>query len=324
MLLNKYMAIYALFLLCSLFVGLVAAGYGLMVLLRRRTDDTAERRLHLEKYLYLCTSAMFIGALIRLVMIPLWFVMLHSLIPSIPGAMCLAGVHLNVGGYAWAASSIKLILPLLYFTWIFITKIDRSMPSQPYFKLRQTLLIPLILFLFGEAFVDIKFITSLTPSPVTCCTAIFDFNTQGIAQVFTETHWYFVIIFIIALSALMLLMSLRHPGRWLHISIVILSMILFSTLPLALHTRLSPLVLESPFHHCIFCLLQNNFWVLTGFMLTMTAIYLSFARGLTTVANAAAIQAYSRNRRIKTAIYVLFTAGAALIAVPVGMHLLSN
>jgi hypothetical protein len=324
MLLNKFMVIYALFLACSLGVGLLAAGYGLMVLARRRADDTAEKQHHLEKFLYLCSSAMFIGALIRIVMLPLWFYMLHSLIPSIPGAMCLAGVHLNVGGYAWAASSMKLILPLIYFTWIYITRIDRSMPTQPFFRLRQILLAPMILLLFCEAFLDINFLTGLTPSPVTCCTAIFDFNTQNIPPVLTETHWYFVIIFLTGLLTQIILLLPRHPGRWVHLGVVILSVILFVSLPIALHTRLSPLILDSPFHHCIFCVVENSLWVLTGFALSMVAIYLSFAHGLAAFTNPDVLQTYPYSRYIRPIVYVLYLAGVVLIAIPAATQIFSS
>ncbi len=324
MLLNKYIVIYALFLVCALGVGLLAAGYGLMVLFRSRSDDTAEKRHHLEKYLYLCTSAMFIGALIRIVMLPLWFVTLHSLIPSIPGAMCLAGVHLNVGAYAWAASSMKLILPLLYFTWIYITGIDRSMPAQPFFRLRQMLLAPLIVLLFGEAFLDIRFLTGLTPSPVTCCTAIFDFNPQNMPPVLTETHSYFVILFLAALLMQLFLMALPRAGRWMHLGTVALSLILFISLPLALHTRLSPLILDSPFHHCIFCVVQNNLWVLAGFGLSLIAIYLSFAQGLTAFTNPSALHTHPYSRRVRIATCLLYIAGVATIAIPAVKHLFSD
>ena len=318
------MVIYVLFLVCSVGVGLLAAGYGLMVLVRRRADDSAEKRHHLEKYLYLCTSAMFTGALIRIVMIPLWFFMLHRLIPSIPGAMCLAGVHLNVGAYAWAASSMKLILPLIYFSWIYITRIDRSTPAQPFFNLRQFLLAPLLLFLFGEAFLDIQFLTGLTPSPVTCCTAIFDFNPHGIPPVLTETHWYFVIIYLTALPVQILLLLSSRTNRWIHLGVVVLSVILFISLPLALHTKLSPLILNAPFHHCVFCVVQNNLWILSGFFLSLSAIYLSFAHGLTAFANPAALHAYPYSRHIKIIIHLLYAAGVALTAIPTSIHLLSN
>jgi hypothetical protein len=316
MLLNKYIVIYALFLVCSLGVGVIGAGYGLMVLFRRRTNDSAEKRFHLEKYLYLCTSAMFIGVLIRLVMIPLWFVMLHKLIPHIPGAMCLTGVHLNVPFYGWAASGMKLILPWLYFSWIFINRIDRRLVTQPYFKLRQILLVPLILFLFFEAFLDIKFLTGLTPTPVTCCTAIFDFNPTGIPPMLTETHWYFVILFLFALLIQTIILACNGNNRWMNLATAVLAIALFFALLLGLHTRLSPLILDSPFHHCIFCLLQNNPWVLIGSILVLMAIYLSFALGLTAFVNQEALKRFGNVRFIKSVILSLYIMGTLLIAVP--------
>jgi hypothetical protein len=324
MLLNKYIVIYALFLVCSLGVGAIGAGYGLMVLFRRRTDDSAEKRAHLEKYLYLCTSAMFIGVLIRLVMIPLWFVMLHKLIPHIPGAMCLAGVHLNVPFYGWAASSMKLILPWLYFSWIFINKIDYHLVTQPYFKLRQILLAPLILFLFVEAFLDIKFLTGLTPTPVTCCTAIFDFNPTGIPPMLAETHWYFVILFLFSLLIQIIMLIWNGNHRWINLATAVLSIVLFFALLFGLHTRLSPLILDSPFHHCIFCLLQNNPWILIGSLLVLMAIYVSFAFGLTAFVNQEALRNFGKVRFIKSAILSLYALGTLLIAVPAMIKLLTG
>jgi hypothetical protein len=60
----------------------------------------------------------------------------------------------------------------------------------------------------------------------------------------------------------------------------ILSILIFINLPLALHTKLSPIILSTPFHHCIFCLLQTNMMILAGTVLLFIAIYLSFSFGL--------------------------------------------
>ena len=197
MILNSLVVVYIFFLIISLAVGGLAAGSGILVYLRWQNVTVHETRRQIEKYLYLSTSAMIIGILVRLVMVPLWFFMLQSLIPAVPGAMCLTGIHLNVPFYSWLSSSMKLILPGLYLSWLLITIADRRNAEQPFFKFRQLLLVPLIILLFGEGALDFHFLFELKPTPVTCCTAVFDFNTHNIPPMLTENHWYFVILFLL-------------------------------------------------------------------------------------------------------------------------------
>jgi len=280
MILNKFVVIYYLFLFCSFALGLLGVAVGLNTILSLQLTIAPETRQKLENRLYLVSSALFIGACIRVVMIPLWFIMLQSLIPLIPGAMCLAGVHIAVPIYSWSASSMKLVLPLFYFTWITITMVDKKIMEQPFLKFRHFLLIPLIIFIFAEACLDLQYLLSLKSVNVTCCTALFDFSDGTVPEIFTESHWYFVILFCMVLLLQSFLMMIFQNRKTVYILIAVCSSALFITLPLSLHSQLSPLILDAPFHHCIFCLLQISMPALAGTFLLLMAIYLSFAYGL--------------------------------------------
>jgi len=280
MLLNKYIVIYFLFLFSSLAISLLSATVGLKTILKWRSDQTSETRRLLENKLYLCRSAMFVGASVRVIMVPLWFLMLQSLIPLVPGAMCLAGVHLAVPSYSWLASAMKLVLPLFYFTWIIIEIADRKIMSQPFLKFRHLFLMVVIIAVLAETFLDIKYLLAVKPVNVTCCTALFDMGSDNIPLLLTESHWYFISAFGLAMVMQTVFLLLPRKKKIAFLFIILLAFTLFITLPLGLHTQISPLLLDAPFHHCIFCLLQNNFFMLAGGGVSLLVIYFSFAYGL--------------------------------------------
>lgn len=318
MVINRIIVIYDLFLFCSVAVGLIAGGAGLLALGRWRSAKSPEARLDLEKYFYLTSSAVFIGALLRLVMLPLWFLILQRLIPVIPGAMCLGGIHQNVPVYSWLASGMKLVLPLLYVSWIIITVVDRKLLSQPFLRFRHILLLPLILLLFVEAFLDLKCLLSFQPTSVPCCTAMFDFNTGGVPQVFTESHWYFVAIACAALITQAVLLCLPM-NKAISVLTLTTAFVLLLALPLALHTQLSPLILEAPFHHCIFCLLQTNLLTLVGSLSLLVGIYLGFTQGLIGLAGSSASLhsvLHPMLNRLKTGALAFYVVGFILLLIP--------
>ena len=327
MLLNKYIVIYFLFLFSSLAISLLSATVGLKTILKWRSDQTSETRRLLENKLYLCRSAMFVGASVRVIMAPLWFLMLQSLIPLVPGAMCLAGVHLAVPVYSWLASAMKLLLPLFYFTWIIIEMADRKIMAQPFLKFRHLFLMVVIIAVLAETFLDIKYLLAVKPVNVTCCTALFDMGSDNIPPLLTESHWYFVIAFVLALVVQTVYLLRPRKEKMAFLLIIILALILFITLPLGLHTQLSPLLLDAPFHHCIFCLLQNNFFILAGGGVSLLAIYFSFAYGLIGfIGNDKEGQAQIRGFLKKVRLISLFlsAAGFSLLLIPVLSYFYQN
>lgn len=311
---NKFIVIYYLFLFCSFAMGLLGAAVGLHTIVRWRSATSPETKRKFENNLYLCMSAIFLGACIRVVMVPLWFSMLQSLIPLIPGSMCLAGVHLAVPiYYSWLSSLLKLVLPLFYFTWIALTIIDRKIIEQPFLKFRHFFLIPLLIFIFAETFLDLKYLFLLQPKMVTCCTAIFDLSSRA------EIQWHFVISFCVVLAMQLIFMTLFQKKKTTYMLTVISSVIVFINLPLALHTKLSPLILDAPFHHCIFCLLQINMFALAGTFFLILAIYSSFSFGLIGLVGRSK-SCYEKIdgflNKIKLASLILYAIGFVLLLIP--------
>jgi hypothetical protein len=295
-----------------------------------RGSISHEKRRHIEKYLYLSSSAAIIGTMVRIVMVPLWFAMLYSLVSSISGAMCLTGIHQNVPFHSWAASSLKILLPGAYFTLLLITFAQRrnqhqpllELVSKPLLKTRLSLMMPLLFILLVEAATDIQFITSLNASPVTCCATLFVFNAQDVPPLFTDTHWHFLTIFLMALLLHLMWLFFKSKHPWVAIGQLILSLIFFVSLPLALHTKLSPLILEVPFHHCVFCLLQNNMWVLFGVASLLSGLYLFFAHGIMRLTQTGPSLVFqSLGGKLRMIILTLYGSGILFIGIPTVVRL---
>jgi hypothetical protein len=317
MLLNEHVAVYFVFLAMSIFLGGLACAIELWAYVLSRGSISHEKRRHIEKYLYLSSSAAIIGTTVRIVMVPLWFVMLFSLVSSISGAMCLTGIHQNVPFYSWGASSLKILLPGFYFTLLLITLAQRRNQRQPLLKTRLPLIMPLMFILILEAAMDIRFITSLNASPVTCCATLFVFNAQHAPPLFTGSHWHFVTIFLMALLLHLVWLFFRSKHPWVAVGQLILSFIFFASLPLALHTKLSPLILEVPFHHCVFCLLQNNMWVLFGVTLLLSGLYLFFAHGMMRLTQTGPSLAFQlMGGKLRLIILTLYGSGILFVGIP--------
>ncbi len=280
MLLNQYVILYYFFLLISLGLMGMALVVGLGTYLRWQKALAPDHRLQLGTKFYLSAAAMNLGLWIKIIGIPLYFIMLQSLVPSIPGAMCLAGVHISVPYYSWTASILKLILPVFYITWIVFNSADKKIASQPFLHFRYSFLLPLSLLVLIESWVDFKFLWSLQPVKVVCCTAIFDFTSRTIPLIISESHWGFVLLFclFLVIQNAFVLRTKKNNGAFL--AICTLSLVLLVSLLFAQHTKLSPLLLNAPFHHCIFCLLAIKKAVLFGSCLILVGTYAGFSYGL--------------------------------------------
>jgi len=134
MILNNYIITYLVCSFLSLFVGLVAAVNGFQVWRRWDITSQEEEQYRLEKRVYLIITLLSLGLILRFLMVPLWFWTLHSMIISIPGAMCLVGVHNTNAPLSYIASGLKLVMLPLYGYWLFLNYLDRKVVKQPFMK----------------------------------------------------------------------------------------------------------------------------------------------------------------------------------------------
>jgi len=274
MLINSYIITYLICSLISLFMGIITVFNGFIVLKKWDINSLSEDQYRLEKKIYLIITIVTLGFFLRFIMIPLWFITLGSMVGSINGAMCLVGVH-SINPYvSYTSTSFKLILPLFYGYWIFINLLDRQVPTQPFIKQKLFFLMPLGLFIIAETCLDITFFFSVPPRQVSCCTSIFDIPRNEILLVVAESTWLWVICFyvfaLVVIAALFYLLRTHKKNtssymkKWFGNKTLMTFETIFLSLfiivfVLSLHTKISPLFLDLPFHHCVFCLCRDFF-----------------------------------------------------------------
>lgn len=272
---NGYTTTYAIFSFLSLSTGVGAASIGGWTAKAWKKGMSAEKHHALQRWVYLIITLANLGLFLRLFMVPLWFVTLHSLIPSLPGAMCLTGVHLANSPVSFIATGFKLMFPLLYIAWLIMDAVDRKVEAQPLMKAKLIAIVPIGALVVAESCFDLQYLVPLHPLKVTCCTSLFDapkYVSQNVAG--NTASW--TVVFYICFLALILAMTLHARGKWtkgILPFMVIGSSASFVTFFLALHEHLSPLLLNAPFHHCVFCLWQDNFFAVLFTVLIVIGLW---------------------------------------------------
>ena len=209
---------------------------------------------------YLVTTIIGLVLCARLLMAPLWFWTLQTLQPLIPGAMCLTGVHMAVFPTAFIASGAQFFVPMAYLYWLTLHALDRHLPTQPFYRLKFFCLIPVLLLLLVESALDLHVLTAIHPMHVNCCSSLFVTPTTGLTRVLDHTNWEWTLAFALlsagALGAALLLRTSRRALLgWGTLLLTPVALLVFA---IALHSQISPVLLHTPSHHCVFCLWQNS------------------------------------------------------------------
>jgi len=203
--------------------------------------------------------------------------------------MCLVGVHNINAPLSYIASGLKLAMLPLYGYWLFLNYLDRKVVTQPFMKQKTVFLTPLGILILCETILDAFFLLSVPPHQVSCCTSLFNVPAESVPQVITASTWLWVAIFYVLVLFIMgeivffLIAQKRSAsskkGRWfgkksLLISETLIIIFLFAVFVLALHTKISPLFLGPPFHHCVFCLGQEVWDALLSVSMIFTGLIL--------------------------------------------------
>lgn len=254
LILNEFTLGYGLMSGMSLVGGLGASALGLS-LASKNPEILRSSRLT-----SLVTTLVFVGLWMRLAMVPLWFWMLSSLVPSIPGAMCLWGVHNANPPISWIATGFKILLPFFYGFWIAVHSLDIRHDEQPLLRQKILLLIPLGILLVIESLADLAFLWPLEPIRVTCCTSAYRKTLEGaIGGIYALNHpwgaWaYFLSAAMIVAVALGSILKRTFSFSWDFVACFLsVSFLCLFSLVYTLQAELS-LNLVLPRHACIFCL----------------------------------------------------------------------
>lgn len=172
MIVNLYVVVDLAIALFAITVGSYAAFKAYKIGEAEKSVES-DRRYELEKDFYLVSTVGWMTLGTRIFAIPLFFVTVLSLIPSVPGAMCEFGVFQAGSPFSWADFGVKLFTMFAFGGWLFMDLVNRKTKNTPMMtKLSQwfVLLIPL---LFVDAVLDIAFFASLEPLVVPCCMVIY-------------------------------------------------------------------------------------------------------------------------------------------------------
>jgi hypothetical protein len=138
---------------------------------------SGDRRYELEKDYYLVSTVGWMTLGTRVLAIPLFFVTVISLIPSVPGAMCEFGVLQAGAPFSWADLGLKLFTIFAFGGWLFFDFINRKLKSSPLMGSLSRIFVLLMPLLFIDAALDIVFFGSLSPLVVPCCMVLYSPNS---------------------------------------------------------------------------------------------------------------------------------------------------
>jgi hypothetical protein len=320
---NVLTVVYCLISVLTVALSIPAAVVGSIVGRRWRPEAALEERHELEKWVYLVITLVAVGLSLRLVLVPLWFLALGSLIGHVPGAMCLAGIHLLDAPWSFVASALKVFVPLVYAYWLVLNALDRRIETQPLMRRKLVLQAPIALLVLIESILDFRVLGAVEPRSVSCCTSLFDMPTTTVGRALSSSTsvWVWMFLGLGVATVLSAIRLRRSPDLLARIAIVVAGAASLVSFILALHTRLSPILLHAPFHHCIFCVLALSIDVQLATALVLCGAWLAIVAGLVPRIDH---QEYARmvGRLVRWSI-VLLAGGVMMIAIRTAASLLA-
>lgn len=264
MIFNQFLFIYITVAGFAMAMGLVSIFQGVLCLKLWTVRDPYEKRYALEKRIY-ALMAVFVTLFVwRLLAIPLWFGTLKSLIPSIPGAMCIYGVVAASPLWLGGISLGQIMMPFLLAVWFIWRRFDHQLATQPLLKSEIILGVVIGVGITLLSAIEIGGLACLKPRVVNCCTSLFDhpnyrMNTSQMMGKHSVilAGWWMVAVFIVAgwLSRT----AWQPAQKWFNAILITLTTgIGFGATLFFLIETLAPRILRLPLHHCPFCLLERS------------------------------------------------------------------
>jgi hypothetical protein len=324
MILNNFVVSYLVMSIISLAVCVPASLVAWVTARGWKSGMTCEEQAQLEKKVYLVITLLCLGFFIRLFMIPLWFLTIQSLIPSIPGAMCMAGIHLLDTPVSYIATILKFFIPLAYIYWLILDGADRRIECQPFMRMKLMIVIPLALLMASESALDIHFLLKVKPVIVSCCTSLFDTPHAGMLKLIRGegAAWISLFFTFFALTLISSLISRFVAHRVVKGLSALSSLLALVFLVLALHTKVSPLMLEAPYHQCVFCLWQGIPDCALASASAILGLWLTFVvAALPDLKNYPAAMTFAG--KLQSLALILFSAGTLVIVIRYALKLFS-
>lgn len=223
-------------------------------------EQGSEQKHQSEHKYYLLGMMGLIVLSARVVIAPIFFWMLQSLVPYCPGAMCSYGVVNVSSPFSEVAITLKLLLPFAYGAWIVVELANRREPTLPLMKfLAQSFLVLLIPLLITDSAADILIVAVMRPVFAPCCSSVYDVDPPFSPSAFLgpEVGMMILIATIIMMLALIGVQWLERSSIRVSYITLVLSALTAILYLIMLHDTYAPLVLGLSNHHCPFCLFQE-------------------------------------------------------------------
>jgi hypothetical protein len=110
----------------------------------------------------------------RIMAIPLFWVTVVSLIPSVPGAMCEFGVFQAGAPFSWADFALKFTTLFAFGGWLFFDFLNRKTKGSPLMGTLSRWFVLLVPLLIVDALLDLSFFGLLKPLVVPCCMVVYN------------------------------------------------------------------------------------------------------------------------------------------------------
>jgi hypothetical protein len=172
MIVNLYVAVDLAIALFTLVVGSYAALKAYKIEEGTKFAST-EQRYEQEKSFYLVSTVGWMTMGTRILAIPLFWLTVVSLIPSVPGAMCEFGVFQAGSPFSWANFALKFLTMFAFGGWLFFNFMNRKMKGSPLMGSLSRWFVLLVPLLFVDALLDLSFFGLLKPLVVPCCMVVY-------------------------------------------------------------------------------------------------------------------------------------------------------
>lgn len=172
MIVNLYVSVDLAIALFTLAVGSYAALKAYKIEEGAKSAST-EQRYEQEKSFYLVSTVGWMTMGTRILAIPLFWLTVVSLIPSVPGAMCEFGIFQAGSPFSWANFALKFFTMFAFGGWLFFDFMNRKMRGSPLMGSLSRWFVLLVPLLFIDALLDLSFFGLLKPLVVPCCMVVY-------------------------------------------------------------------------------------------------------------------------------------------------------
>ncbi|MHA1214252.1 MAG: hypothetical protein ACTSPG_03085 [Candidatus Hodarchaeales archaeon] len=264
-------------------VTLVLAFYGCFIaytIIKPKNESDPMQFQIVEKKYYLLSMISIIVLFSRIINVFFFYLVLVSLIPAIPGAMCPYGVldaSLPMSGFIDLFA--KLFIPFAYGAWLILDNINKRTKSL---DLLDSLAKGFIYFMFPllllDSILDLIYFGNLKTMVVNCCRSVFnEAASYNPIAILGENTAIIAFLMTLGISVLIAILQLKRKTNEMTLYISMIAAI--SLIPIfwiTLQDFIAPLwifVSKSLYnqelgaaHHCPFCLLKR-WWSMVPFVI---------------------------------------------------------